>query len=81
MDRQNVTLSLSKALLKKAKIVAAQENKSLSELVREILRGKVDRQTGYQKAKQRHLSILKKGLNLGTKGCSSYIRDELHDRS
>ena len=37
MDRQNVTLSLPKSLLKKAKIVAAQEEKSLSELMREML--------------------------------------------
>ncbi len=81
MDRQNVTLSLPKTLLKKAKIVAAQEEKSLSELMREILRGKVEQQTGYQKAKQRHLSLLKKGLNLGTKGRSSYTRDDLHART
>ncbi len=80
MDRQNVTLSLPKTLLKKAKIVAAQEEKSLSELMREVLGRKVEQQTGYQKAKQRHLSLLKKGLNLGTKGRTSYTRDELHDR-
>ena len=81
MDRQNVTLSLPKSLLKKAKIVAAQEEKSLSELMREMLRGKVEQQTGYQKAKQRHLSLLKKGFNLGTKGRSSYTRDDLHART
>ena len=80
MDRQNVTLSLPKTLLKKAKIVAAQEEKSLSELMREVLGRKVEQHTGYQKAKQRHLSLLKKGLNLGTKGRTSYTRDELHDR-
>ncbi|MEE8126310.1 MAG: hypothetical protein V3T42_10885 [Nitrospirales bacterium] len=80
MDRQNVTLSLPKTLLKKAKIVAAQEEKSLSELMREVLGRKVEQQTGYQKAKRRHLSLLKKGLNLGTKGRTSYTRDELHDR-
>jgi metal-responsive CopG/Arc/MetJ family transcriptional regulator len=81
MDRQNVTLSLPKSLLKKAKIVAAQEEKSLSELIREILRGKVEQQTGYEKSKQRHLSLLKKGLNLGTQGRLRYTRDELHDRT
>ena len=80
MDRQNVTLSLPKTLLKKAKIVAAQEEKSLSELMREVLGRKVEQQTGYQKAKRRHLSLLKKGLNLGTKGRTAYTRDELHDR-
>ncbi len=78
MDRQNVTLPLPKSFLKKAKIVAAQEEKLLSELLREMLRGKVEQQTGYQKAKQRHLSLLNKGLNLGTKGRFLYTRDELH---
>ena len=81
MDRQNVTLSLPKTLLKKAKIVAAQEEKSLSELMREVLRVKVEQQTGYENAKQRHLSLLKKGLNLGTQGRPASTRDELHDRT
>ena len=81
MDRQNVTLSLPKALLKKAKIVAAQEEKSLSELIREVLRGKVEQQTGYEKAKHRHLSLLKNGLNLGTQGRPPSTRDGLHDRT
>ncbi|WP_447969217.1 CopG family transcriptional regulator [Nitrospira sp. M1] len=80
MEHQNVTLSLPKTLLKKAKIVAAQEEKSLSELMREVLRGKVEQQTGYEKAKQRHLALLNRGLNLGTKGRFSYTREDLHDR-
>ena len=49
--------------------------------MREMLRGKVEQQTGNQKAKQRHLSLLKNGLNLGTKGRSSYTRDKLHART
>ncbi|MDH5564374.1 MAG: CopG family transcriptional regulator [Nitrospirota bacterium] len=81
MERQNGTLSLPKSLLKKAKIVVAQEEKSLSELIREILRGKVEQQTGYEKAKQRHLSLLKRGLNLGTQGRLGDTREELHDRT
>lgn len=81
MDRQNVTLSLPKTLLKKAKILAAQEEKSMSELMRELLRGKVEQQMGYEQAKQRHLALLKKGLKLGTKGQTNFTRDELHERS
>ena len=81
MDRQNVTLSLPKSLLKKAKVVAAQEEKSLSQLMREVLQGKVEQRPGYQKAKQRHRSLLKKGLNLGTRGQPTFTRDELHDRT
>ena len=81
MGHQNVTLSLPKTLLKKAKIVAAQEEKSLSELMREVLRGKVEQQIGYEKAKQRHRALLKKGLNLGTRGRPFTTRDHLHERN
>ena len=35
MERQNVTLSLPKALLKKAKTLAVKKDKSLSDLLRE----------------------------------------------
>ncbi|RLB21781.1 MAG: CopG family transcriptional regulator, partial [Deltaproteobacteria bacterium] len=41
MERQNVTLSLPKLLLKKAKVIAASREKSLSDLLRESLEQKV----------------------------------------
>ena len=68
MNRQNVTLSLPKSLLKKAKVIAAGREKSLSELLRESLEEKVREANGYKKARQRQLKFLKKGLDLGTKG-------------
>ena len=80
MEKQNVTLSLPKALLKKAKIIAAQRETSLSELMREILEKKVREGLGYQKARQRHANLLKKGLDLGVKGHYPVSREELHDR-
>ena len=80
MDRQNVTLSVSKSLLRKAKVVAAQEEKSLSELIREALERKVSQSSGYQRARQRHTALLRKGLALGTQGHWRISRDELHER-
>lgn len=80
MERQNVTLSLPKALLKKAKVTAAQEEKSLSELMREALEQKIDQNTGFNKARQRHTALLRRGLDLGTRGHRGVSRDELHDR-
>jgi metal-responsive CopG/Arc/MetJ family transcriptional regulator len=80
MDRQNVTLSLPKSLLKKAKMVAASREKSLSELLRESLEDKVREATGYKKAKARQLKLLKKGINLETKGQITATREELHVR-
>jgi len=80
MNRQNVTLSLPKSLLKKAKVIAASREKSLSELLRESLEEKVREANGYKKARQRQLKLLKEGLDLGTKGRITTTRDELHER-
>jgi len=80
MNRQNVTLSLPKSLLKKAKIIAAGREKSLSELLRESLEQKVREANGYKKARQRQLKLLKEGLDLGTKGRIATTRDEVHER-
>jgi len=80
MNRQNVTLSLPKSLLKKAKIIAASREKSLSELLRESLEEKVREANGYKKARQRQVKLLKEGLDLGTKGDIRTTRDEIHDR-
>jgi Arc/MetJ-type ribon-helix-helix transcriptional regulator len=80
MNRQNVTLSLPKSLLKKAKVIAAGREKSLSELLRESLEEKVREANGYKKARQRQLKLLKEGLDLGTKGEIVTTRDEVHVR-
>lgn len=80
MERQNITLSLPKALLKKAKTLAVMEDRSLSDLLRETLEEKVRRETGYQRAKDRQIALMQKGFNLGTKGKISVSREELHER-
>lgn len=80
MDRQNVTLSLPKSLLKQVKIISAKSGKSLSGLVREFLERKVKENAEYERAKERHLKLLKKGFDLGTKGRITWIREELHER-
>jgi len=80
MNRQNVTLSLPKSLLKKAKVIAASREKSLSELLRESLEEKVREANGYKKARERQLRLLKQGLDLGTKGHITTTREELHGR-
>jgi predicted transcriptional regulator len=80
MDRQNVTLSLPRSLLRKAKVIAAKKEKSLSGLMKEAIEEKVNEDTGYRKARERQLRLLKKGLNLGTKGNIAFSREELHVR-
>ncbi len=80
IERQNITLSLPRALLKKAKVVAAQKEKSLTELMREALEERVNQDSRYQKARQRHTRVLKAGFDLGTKGRYGVNRDDLHAR-
>ncbi|MCE7912975.1 MAG: CopG family transcriptional regulator [Candidatus Brocadia sp. AMX3] len=80
MDRKSVTLLLPKSLLKKAEAIAASEEKSLSELMKESLEKKVLEATGYGKARERQLNLLKRGFDLGTKGSIALSRKELHAR-
>jgi len=80
MERQNVTLSLPKTILKKAKMLALKEEKSLSALIRESLEEKIRKDTGYKEAMKREISLMEKGFNLGTGGRRPCSREELHER-
>ena len=80
MEKQNVTLAIPRALLKQAKIMAASQDKSLSQLLRESLEEKIREEADYNKARKRQLRLLKKGLDLGTRGQINSSRDDLHAR-
>jgi Arc/MetJ-type ribon-helix-helix transcriptional regulator len=80
VEKQNITLSLPKPLLKKAKILAAGEDKSVSELIREALEKRLRESSGYAAARNRQLKILEKGYDLGTGGVLGTTREELHAR-
>lgn len=80
MEKQNVTLSLPKGLLKKAKMIAASRHKSLSEFLRESLEERIRESSGYRTARLRQLKLLKEGFDLGTRGQIGFTRDELHER-
>lgn len=78
MDKQNITLSLTKLLLEKARVLAAKNEKTLSELVKGSLAEKIRVSTGYKKARERQLRLLQKGLDFGTNGRITIKRGELH---
>jgi hypothetical protein len=80
MEKQNVTLSLPKTLLKKAKLLAVQEDKSFNELVRQCLEQRVSAATGYEKTRERQLRMLETGFDLGTNGRVPVTREEIHER-
>jgi hypothetical protein len=76
--RQNITLSIEKELLKKAKLMAAKKETSVTKLLTEQLAKMVSEDDQYDLAKKRALTNLKKGFHLG--GCIMAKREELHER-
>ena len=77
---QNVTLSIPRDVLLKAKILAVQRNTSLSGLLTETLTSLVENQEAYELARQRNLAFLEKGFHLGTSGKIVWKREALHER-
>jgi len=80
MERQNVTLSLPKDTLRKAKILAAERQTSLSALLTETLEQIVAKSDMYTIAKQRQLTLMEKGFDFGLTETILWSRDELHER-
>ncbi|MBT9282688.1 MAG: hypothetical protein KM312_08640 [Hydrogenibacillus schlegelii] len=79
MEYQNVTLSLPKEVLRKAKHIAIERGTSLSGLLTQLLEDLTRREDAYQKAKESHLALLDE-LNLNTKGEIPWARGDLHER-
>lgn len=75
--RQNVTISLSKAVIKKAKILAAKRTTSLSALLAEQVETLVNDDDRYERASASAIARMERGLALGG---GRMGRDELHER-
>ncbi len=78
--KQNVTLSLPKTLVRRAKLLAFQEEKSFNELVRQCLEQRLSRASSFAKARDRQLELLQSGFDLGTRGRIPNDRESLHER-
>jgi len=76
--KQNITLSIEKEIIKKGKLIAAQNDTSISKMLSEQLKQIVDKEQQYQAAKQSALHSLKKGFHLG--GKITWRREDLHER-
>ena len=80
MEKQNVTLSIPKDLLRQAKHLAVDQGTSLSGLLVETLRERVRRSKERRRAAQRQRTLMRQGLDLGTRGKVTWTRDQLHAR-
>jgi hypothetical protein len=76
--KQNITISIDKELLKKAKLLAAKKETSVNKLLVEQLARVVSEDERYDLAKKRALAILRKGFHLGGRIIAK--REEIHER-
>lgn len=79
IETQNVTLSLPKTLLRRAKIIAIEEETSLSQLLKDAIADIVTKSDQYALARTQHLDWLKKGDDLGSNE-TIWTREDLHER-
>ncbi len=76
--KQNITISLSRQLLKKAKILAARRETSISGLLAQEIEFLVGDEEAYERAERQARALLDKGFHLG--GVIRAGRDEWHER-
>jgi len=77
-EKQNVTISLSREVLKKAKILAARRETSISGLLAQEIEFLVGNEEAYERARRQAMAFLDEGFHLG--GLIRASRDELHER-
>ena len=80
IERQNITLSLPKALLREARHLAVERGVSLSGMLAEFVERMVRDDEAYRAARERARRRLARGYDLGTGGELAIDRDELHER-
>jgi len=76
--KQNITISLDRELIRKARVVAARRDTSVSKLLASELARTVEEADTYERAHRQALAILNRGFHLGGKPLAP--RDELHER-
>jgi len=77
-QKQNVTISLSRQVLKKARILAARRETSISGLLAQEIEALVGEEEAYERAEKQAMALLESGFHLG--GVAPAARDELHER-
>jgi hypothetical protein len=76
--KTSITLKLDADLLREARVIAAEEGRSLSALLTDRLEAIVRERTAFELARLRALARLRVGIDL--RWTPSRTRDELHER-
>jgi hypothetical protein len=77
-SKQNVTISLNRQTLRKAKVLAARRATSISGLLAEQIEILVGEEEAYERARRQAMMLLDQGAHLG--GVIRGTRDDLHER-
>lgn len=78
MTKQNLTVSLPRQTIRKAKILAARRGSSISSLLAEQIEILVGEEEAYERAERQAMALLDQGFHLG--GLIRATRDEWHER-
>lgn len=76
--KQNLTISLDRQTIQKAKVVAARRSTSISGLLARQIELLVGEEEAYERAERQATALLDQGFHLG--GVIRVSRDELHER-
>jgi len=80
VERQNITLSIPKETLKKAKHLAVSKEQSLSGLLTEYIEDLVHQEERYKQAEERQLLLMEEGIDFGLKGKVEWSREDIYER-
>ena len=78
MVKQNLTISLTRETIRKARILAARRETSISGLLATQIEILVGEEEAYQRAERQAAALLDEGFRLG--GVIRSTRDEWHER-
>ena len=76
--KQNVTISVSRDVVRKARILAAKRATSISALLAEQIEAMIGDEEVWDRSQRSALAMLERGFHLG--GQVPVSRDELHER-
>jgi len=77
---KNVTLSLPESLLRRFRIYAASQDRSMTNLMATAIRSLLDQDGARARAKRRFLERIQNAPGRGTGGAIRWSREELHER-
>jgi len=76
--KQNLTISLDRQAIQKAKIIAARRSTSISGLLAHQIELLIGEEEAYERAERQAMTLLDQGFHLG--GVIRVSRDELHEQ-